>query len=213
MPTIATPIRHSRSVVWPAVAAVLAAVALTGCSTHAKRDEAARYAPASSSAQSSRTTPSLELARSIPIRVDIPAIAAHSSLVQLGLKSDRSVAVPPVSQPLQAGWYKYSPTPGQRGPAVILGHIDGDHQKGVFWRLHEVKPGDTVRVSRRDGTTLSFTVRKVDEIAKSAFPTSAVYGDTPNPQLRLITCGGAFDAANHNYLDNIIVYATMNKAK
>lgn len=145
----------------------------------------------------------------MPTWVKVPAIGATSSLVQLGLNADRTIEVPPVSQPLQAGWYRYSPTPGENGPAVILGHIDGNHQEGIFWRLHQVKAGDTVLVGRQDGSTLTFRVTRVDEVAKSAFPTGAVYGNTADPELRLITCGGAFDASTRNYLDNVIVYATL----
>lgn len=149
------------------------------------------------------------LARSVPTWVDVPSIAAHSTLVQLGLNADKTVQVPPVDEPLQAGWYNNSPTPGEVGPAVVLGHIDGDHKEGIFWRLHEVKAGDKVSIGRQDGSTLTFTVTKVDQVAKSDFPKDAVYGDTSDPELRLITCGGAFDASSHNYLDNIIVYAKL----
>jgi sortase (surface protein transpeptidase) len=95
------------------------------------------------------------------------------------------------------------------GPAVILGHIDGNRQEGIFWRLHALKPGATVSIGRQDGTTVTFTVTKVAQVPKNAFPTTMVYGDTADPELRLITCGGAFDATTHNYLDNVIVYATV----
>ncbi len=160
-----------------------------------------------SAAASSSAAP---LARSTPSWVDIPSIGARSTLIQLGLDANKAVQIPPVDKPQQAGWYEYGPTPGQPGPAVILGHIDGDHQQGIFFRLHELKPGATVSVGRQDGTTVNFTVTKVDEVTKSAFPTNAVYGNTPDPQLRLITCGGAFDATTGHYLDNVIVYATMS---
>lgn len=184
---------------WPALLlALFATVLLAGCGT----DTAAPPAPASSSADA-------DAGHSIPAWVDLPSIEARSSLVQLGLNADRTIEVPPVDEPLQAGWYRYSPTPGQVGPAVILGHIDGNHQKGIFWRLHEMKAGDQVQVGRGDGGTLTFTVTKVDQVAKSSFPTEAVYGNTTDPELRLITCGGAYDAANRNYLDNIIVYAKV----
>ncbi|GAB2997432.1 class F sortase [Amycolatopsis acidiphila] len=185
---------------WPALLlALLAAVLLGGCGAD-PAPAAAPVAPASSVAPP---------ARSAPTWVDLPSIGARSSLVQLGLNADRTIEVPPVDQPLQAGWYKYSPVPGQAGPAVILGHIDGNHQKGVFWRLHELKAGAQVQVGRADGGPLTFTVTRVDQVAKSSFPTDAVYGDTADPELRLITCGGAYDAANHNYLDNVIVYAKL----
>lgn len=152
------------------------------------------------------------LAPSVPVSVDVPSIDAHSSLVPLGVNADHTIEVPPVSEPLQAGWYTEGPTPGEVGPSVILGHIDGHHQKGIFWRLHEMRGGDKIDVRRQDGGTLTFTVYKVDQVAKSSFPTDAVYGDTARPELRLITCGGDFDAKAHSYLDNILVFATLDQA-
>ena len=165
--------------------------------------------PAGSATSGAPATSSAAIPSSPPSWVDIPSIGARSSLIALGLNADKSVQVPPTDTPQQAGWYKFGPQPGQAGPAVILGHIDGDHQEGIFWRLHEVKPGDKVQVGQQDGKTLTFNVTKVDSVAKDSFPTSAVYGNTPDPELRLITCGGAFDATTGHYLDNFIVYANL----
>ncbi|SEF23706.1 LPXTG-site transpeptidase (sortase) family protein [Amycolatopsis pretoriensis] len=178
----------------------VSAVLLAGCGATATPAAAPPPAPAAAN-----------LTRSLPTALDVPAIDAKSTLVSLGLNADRTVEVPPVDQPLQAGWYEYGPTPGEVGPAVILGHIDGDHRKGIFWRLHELKPGDPVHVDRADGGQLTFEVTKVDQIAKKEFPTEAVYGNTTDPELRLITCGGKYDAANRNYLDNVIVYAKLKR--
>ncbi|HKN52771.1 MAG TPA: class F sortase [Amycolatopsis sp.] len=147
--------------------------------------------------------------RSDPVSLDIPKIDAHSSLIPLGLNADNTVEVPPVKTPLQAGWYKYAPTPGEVGPAVILGHVDGNKQKGIFYRLKELAPGDRVSVARKDGTTAVFAVTKVDQVPKDRFEKAGVYDDTPGPELRLITCGGYFDRTAHNYVDNIIVYARL----
>ncbi|MFK0243859.1 class F sortase [Amycolatopsis azurea] len=144
-----------------------------------------------------------------PVSIDVPKIEAKSSLVPLGLNADNTVEVPPVTQPMQAGWYENGPTPGEVGPSVILGHVDGNKQKGIFFRLKELAPGDKVSIARKDGTTAEFAVTKVERVAKDKFPTDAVYGDTTEPELRLITCGGVFDKASHNYLDNIIVFARL----
>ncbi len=151
------------------------------------------------------------MGKSEPVSLDVPAIGAHSSLVPLGLNADNTVQVPPVSTPLQAGWYTYAPTPGEVGPAIILGHVDGNHQKGIFYRLKELKPGDRISIARKDGTTAVFEVTKVDDVPKAEFEKAGVYDDTPDAQLRLITCGGVFDHAAHNYLDNIIVFAHLIK--
>ncbi len=144
-----------------------------------------------------------------PVSIDVPKIGAKSTLVPLGLNADNTVEVPPVTQPMQAGWYVNGPTPGEVGPSVVLGHVDGNKQPGIFFRLRELAPGDKVSVARKDGKTAEFAVTKVERVAKDKFPTDAVYGDTTAPELRLITCGGVFDKASHNYLDNIIVFARL----
>jgi sortase (surface protein transpeptidase) len=130
-------------------------------------------------------------------------------LIPLGLNKDGTVEVPPVERPMQAGWYSLGPTPGEVGPAVVLGHVDGYRNPGIFYRLHELVPGDDVEISRADGSVVRFVVRKVDQVAKAQFPTEAVYGQTPDSELRLITCGGRFNQAAHSYVDNIVVYATL----
>lgn len=110
---------------------------------------------------------------------------------------------------MQAGWYTHGPTPGQNGPAVVLGHIDGYSRPGVFYRLHDLTTGDIVLVARQDGITARFVVTQVTLVPKTAFPTSAVYGNTTDPELRLISCGGVFDRAALSYVDNIVVYARL----
>ena len=79
----------------------------------------------------------------------------------------------------------------------------------MFFRLRELRPRDIVRVGLADGRILVFRVQRVRRYPKDEFPTEAVYFPTLNRELRLITCGGAFDYASRNYLDNIVVYATL----
>lgn len=155
------------------------------------------------------TRTGIALPASDPTGLRIPAIDATSTLVPLGLNADETVEVPPVETPMQAGWYRFGPTPGQLGPAVILGHVDGDGHDGIFARLHEIDPGDEVVVTRRDGRTATFTVTRVAQVPKTEFPVQEVYGDSDAAELRLITCGGSFDAERGSYRDNVIAYATL----
>ena len=67
-----------------------------------------------------------------PTRVTVPSISAESSLVATGTQADGSLEVPPVSEPMQASWFNGSPTPGEIGPSVILGHVNGNGQPGIF---------------------------------------------------------------------------------
>jgi len=143
---------------------------------------------------------------SSPVSLTIPLIGVHTQLITLGLTSSGELQVP--SSTSVAGWYTGSPKPGAIGSAVIVGHIDSLTGPGVFYRLVELRAGDRVYVKRADGTLVEFRVTSVQTYLKDRFPTQAVYGPTPDPELRLITCGGAFDYATGHYLSNIVVYAT-----
>jgi Sortase domain len=193
-------------------ASLLVALAMTGCSGPAPAQQSATSVPSTAPATREHRQPdrtSGGLAASRPLWIDVPGIGARSSLVPLGLNADRTVEVPPVDQPMQAGWYEHSPAPGQTGPAVILGHVNGGGQDGVFARLHELGPGDEIRVGREDGKVARFVVDRTEQVPKTRFPTEAVYGNTAEPQLRLITCGGTFDESADSYRDNIIAFATF----
>ncbi len=141
-----------------------------------------------------------------PVALIIPAIGVNTRLIHLGLAAGGAVAVPP--DPAVAGWYTGSPRPGAIGSAIILGHIDSLSGPAVFYRLGHLRPHDRVYVRRTDGKLAVFRVDSVRWYLKSRFPTAAVYGPTPDPELRLISCGGVFDPSLKSYLSNVVVYAT-----
>jgi sortase (surface protein transpeptidase) len=149
------------------------------------------------------------LAPSVPVRIKIPAIAVDAPVMKLGLNADGTVQVPPLDNHDLAGWYTGSVTPGAQGAAVMLGHVDSWSGGSVFFKIKNLKRGDKVDVIRANGSTAVFTVDGLQKAVKVAFPTSQVYGSPGYPALRLITCGGPFDAATGSYLDNIIVYAHL----
>jgi hypothetical protein len=142
-----------------------------------------------------------------PRGVQIPTAGIDTALTPVGL-TDGGTLVPP-DDPVAAGWLRTGPAPGEPGPAVLAGHVDGTAGPAAFFRLSTVEVGDRVLVARADGSTVRFTITRVARYAKDAFPTREVYGPTPDPQLRLITCGGAFDRAAGHYRDNVVVYARL----
>ncbi|WP_231713331.1 class F sortase [Arthrobacter sp. zg-Y769] len=150
------------------------------------------------------------MARSAPVSLSIPATGTESRLLQLGLREDGSLEVPPVQPGSPASWYTGSPTPGERGPAVLLGHVNATGGgEGVFAGLRTLKPGDRLEIAREDGSTAVFSVDRGEQYGKDEFPTLAVYGNTPGAELRLITCDG-FDPATGTFDDNYVVYATLS---
>jgi sortase (surface protein transpeptidase) len=142
-----------------------------------------------------------------PVSLTIPLIGVRTQLITLGLTSAGELQVP--SSTAIAGWYTGSPRPGAIGSAIIVGHIDSYSGPGVFYRLVTLTRGDKIYVKRADGTLVEFRVTSVQTYLKDRFPTEDVYGPVPDAELRLITCGGAFDTATGHYLSNIVVYATQ----
>jgi LPXTG-site transpeptidase (sortase) family protein len=140
-----------------------------------------------------------------PVRVRIPAVAIDAPVDPLTV--DENGVLPPPSTNDRTGWWRDGPEPGERGPAVIVGHVDSYKGPAVFLRLKDLRSGDQILIDRADGTVVTFIIQRVEQHSKDDFPTQAVYGHTPDPQLRLITCGGDFDHKDRRYLDNVIVYA------
>jgi hypothetical protein len=150
------------------------------------------------------TTPVLDAAA--PVRLQIPSIGVSTNLVPLGLNPDGSMQVPTKWE--EAGWYARGPRPGEDGPAVIAGHVDSTSGPAVFFRLHDLRAGDQVLVTRADHSVVRFVIDGLQQFPKASFPTAAVFGATPGPTLRLITCTGAFDETARSYLDNLVAFAS-----
>jgi hypothetical protein len=149
------------------------------------------------------------LAPSPPVALSIPSIKVKTKgIVDLGLDKNGKLEAPKDFD--RAGWYAAGPTPGEFGPSVIGAHVDSKKGPAVFYRLGSLKKGAKVAVTRKDGSTANFVVDRVARHSKSDFPTAQVYGDTKGrAELRLITCGGAFDQSTGHYVDNIVAFAHL----
>jgi hypothetical protein len=142
-----------------------------------------------------------------PVRVRAPAAGIDAPLTGVGLDVVGGLAVP--DDPSLAGWYERGPRPGDAGPAVLAGHVDWAGRPAVFQALRRLAPGNEVVVDRADGSSVRFAVDRVVQVGKDAFPTREVYGPVAGAELRLITCGGAFDRAAGSYTDNLVVFARL----
>jgi hypothetical protein len=146
-----------------------------------------------------------------PVSVSSSCIGLDSNhMMPLGLHSDGTIEVPPLLSG-KTGWYEHSPTPGEKGPSIILGHVDSYRGPSVFYHLGELEPGQQVTVGRADGTKAHFTVDAIRQYSKDEFPTRKIYGDVDYPALRLITCGGAFDKQAKSYESNVVAYAHLTQ--
>jgi LPXTG-site transpeptidase (sortase) family protein len=145
------------------------------------------------------------LEKSKPVSLKIPSIGVSSDIITVGKLPDNSMETP--NNGTQVGWYKYSPSPGQVGPSVIVGHVDWISGPAVFWSLRDLKSGDIIKVKRQDKKVVEYKVERIQQFSQDNFPTKAVYGNTDTAALRLITCSGDFDSTTYQYDKNIVVFA------
>ncbi|WP_339129533.1 class F sortase [Streptomyces sp. f51] len=159
-----------------------------------------------------RLPPALKpLGAARPQRVDIPSMGVQAPVVERGLDGRGAIDPPPFDQPGVVGWYASGAKPGAAGTALMVGHVDTETRPAVFYRLSTVKPGDTVRIMRDDGTVAEFTVDDVQVLPRDRFDARQAYGAhrPGRAELRLITCGGTFDHTSGTYTANVVVSAYL----
>jgi hypothetical protein len=144
-----------------------------------------------------------------PIRLTIKSIKVEAPILDVGLADDGSVGVPPLNRHNAAGWFDQGPTPGQFGPALIVGHADTRTGPSIFRELGRMEAGDKIEVLRKDHTVAVFEVNSVEHYGKTKLPIQRVYGDYSRPLLRLVTCGGNWLGGGLGYSDNVIVFASL----
>jgi len=150
-----------------------------------------------------------ELSPSIPTRISIPSLGVRAKVVKVGRAADGSIATPTADPAEATGWYRFGPTPGEPGSAVIVGHVDTDSQPAVFHRLPELRKGKLIEVDREDHRVATFTVESVETFPKTSFPAARVFDSTDRARLVLVTCGGPWVGGRIGYSDNVIVFATL----
>ncbi|WP_327709430.1 class F sortase [Streptomyces sp. NBC_00464] len=166
-----------------------------------------RASDAPRSGAASTTTAPLPAPR--PLRVDIPALHVSAPLVDLTLDDRGKLGVPDPAERNLAGWYRDGVTPGSPGTAVVVAHVDTPTGPAAFAGLDTLRPGATVDVRRTDRTVAAFRIYAIEEFEKSDFPSSRVYGPAKDAQLRLLTCGGAYDPAAGGYQSNVVAFARL----
>ncbi|MEV8117573.1 class F sortase [Streptomyces xiamenensis] len=146
-----------------------------------------------------------------PAVLEIEAIGVRADIMARGIDEGGGVAPPPDGEPGLVGWYAGGPVPGAEGAAVLVGHVDTETDPAVFYALSSVEPGDGVRVVRDDGSVAAFTVSGTEVVERADFDPERVYGPRQDgaAELRLITCGGTYDAQRREYSANVVVSAYL----
>ncbi|WP_406013365.1 class F sortase [Streptomyces sp. NBC_00984] len=216
-----------RALMWPAVAAGLGMVLIYNSFGASVDDKPPALPAAVSSAApevlgshaapapvtSSKATVGPAMSRSVPKRLRIPAIGVDAPFTDLSIGATGRLDAPPPNDRNLVGWFKDGATPGERGAAIVAGHVDTMTGPAVFLQLRFLGPGSQVDITRADGSVATFKVDSVEQFSKAKFPDDRVYADTNSAELRLITCGGAYNKTAKDYEDNVVVFAHLDTFK
>ena len=142
----------------------------------------------------------------VPVRMRFPAIGVNARVIPVGVAAGGALQIP--ADPSVIGWWAGGSAPGQPSGAVILtGHIDSAVSgPGALFRLADARPGETVIV-RAGRHAYRYVVRALRAYPKISLPVAAIFGQRVSARLVIVSCGGPFDSATGNYLDNIVAYA------
>lgn len=143
----------------------------------------------------------------VPVHLAIPRIGVDADIISVGKTAEGKMGVP--DNGVQTGWYDRRARPGDRGAAVIGGHLELGGAPGVFWRLHELAPGDTVSVRDEHGTVRRFVVRVRERYHVSQAPMDEIFNKEGGRFLHLITCAGTWRTELGHYDERTVVYAEL----
>lgn len=163
--------------------------------------------PAIQAAQINENPINAALPKSIvPLTLSIPSIGVEASVQHLGMNEKGEMAVPDEID--EVSWFEPGYQPGQKGRAVMAGHVDGVEGPAVFWDLSDVQAGDSIQVSS-DHQQLTFEVYKMESIPLALADVAGVFGPADYPELVLITCSGTYNRDWGTREERLVVYAKL----
>lgn len=141
-----------------------------------------------------------------PKRLKIPVINVNAVIQEVGVNSLGEMDVP--SNTIDVGWFSPGPKPGERGSAVIAGHVNGKNgEAGVFEKLSLLKEGDKVYVEDINGKSIVFIVKKSHTYQPGY--ADEVFSSNDFPHLNLITCDGIWDENKKSFSKRLVVFTDI----
>lgn len=144
----------------------------------------------------------------VPRLVQIPKLGISATIQPVGMDDAGKMGVP--STWTDVGWYQLGFKPGEKGSAVLDGHLDDTSgAPAVFWYIKDLQPGDQIIVTDNNNAQYTFVVKQTTSYPYNGAPMQQIFDTTDKPRLNLITCDGTWDRATHNYSNRTVVYAVL----
>lgn len=146
-----------------------------------------------------------------PVHLAVPTAGIDAPVEQVGILPNGDLATPTRNPWIDAGWYADGPHPGDKGSAVIDGHLDRPGgSAAVFWYLRNVHVGDSVLVTAGSGTQFHFHVTRIAYYTPQNAPLEDIFGNNSGKYLNLITCAGDWIPNQHQTTQRLVVYTMLD---
>ena len=152
------------------------------------------------------------VSHAVPVRLEVPKLGIDATIERVTTDKNGQMGAP--GDYHDVAWYSQGVIPGDRGDAVISGHLDwvvnGRLTPAVFTKLGALNVGDKLQIVGQDSRTLDFKVTESKVLAYNANPAQAGIFATDGPaRVTLITCAGTFDQGIHQYTQRRVVTAQL----
>lgn len=145
---------------------------------------------------------------SIPDKLHIPKLGIDARVESVAMDKAGAMDVPKGA--MNVAWYNLGAKPGEKGSAVIAGHLDSKTgAPEVFWDLDKLSKGDEIEIIDAKGKTYTFAVTDQKTFEFDKVPLQDIFANTNGTFLNLITCEGTFDKSNKNYSKRLVVYSQL----
>ncbi|UTE78841.1 class F sortase [Rossellomorea sp. KS-H15a] len=142
-----------------------------------------------------------------PSVLSIPKLGLEAPIKEFGLDKNGNMELPKNGK--DVAWFEPGFQPGEKGNAVLAGHVDDEKKTAVFFELKTLEPGDKIHLQGESGETLTFVVKEKVAYDKDDAPLRKIFGPSEKRMLNLITCTGYFDHDIHNYVERLVVYTEL----
>lgn len=144
----------------------------------------------------------------VPLRLIIPKLSINAQVQKTGINATGAMGVP--TNFTDVAWYQYGTVPGEKGSAVLDGHVDnGLGLDGVFKHLGDITVGDEIDIETNNGNILRFIVSNVELYPYTEVPNDLIFNRNDRARLNLITCEGAWVKGERTYDHRLVVFATL----
>lgn len=156
---------------------------------------------------SSGSISSYAVAPTMPRYFKMPQFGIEKArILPMGVDSNNTLKSPVNIH--DVGWYNASSLPGNAGAMLLDAHLSGWDTKGVFYKLKDLKAGDTVAVERGDGQEFTYKVVKLQYYDYKNVDMQAAITPITNgkPGMNMITCAGKVIPGTNEFDQRLIVF-------